>query len=217
MINRILVLVYREDAVLWYDPTSSPPTLGVTRQISCNHTYLGVWGINMQGEQVELPTTTTPPAEGTGSAVQSQQALVRIGLVWVDSTYFADDNFKVCVKVKDMLTNIVSFVDATSYNDNIAKCNLAPYANFCPIVTGLQATPAAITASTSWTPTPGGTGAEWVNSTSATPPSGSGTFTGSNTQVITGLTASTTYYFWIRSICPGGVLSAWTYISYTTT
>jgi hypothetical protein len=222
MILRILVKVYKENATLWYasDNGGSPsaPIIGVTRNISCNHTYLGMWGINMQAEEVPVPTSTIPPEIGSGQSNQSAQSIIPIGNVYVDLNYFGDANFKVCVKVKDMVTNIVSFVDAADYAAQIGKCNLVEYANFCPLVTGLGATPGGTTATINWTAPGGSAGVEYVNNTSSTAPAGTGTFlaTGTNSVALSALSHTTTYYFWIRTICAGGVLSAWTSVTYTT-
>src|SRR6185436_398650 len=209
---RILVKVYKENFTIWY------PT-GETRNISCNHMYLGIWGINMQAEEVPIPSTTIPPEIGTGESNQSAQAIIPIGNVYVDSTYFGDSNFKVCVKVKDMDTGIVSFIDATDYANNIGKCNLVPVTNFCPLVTGITAGSITSSGATlSWTAVPGSDGVEYINNTSGTTPVINGTFipSGTNSQVITGLSTGTTYHFWIRTLCPGGKLSAWTFKTYVT-
>lgn len=212
MENRILVTVYKENAVVWFPS-------GQTRNISCDHSYLGIWGINMQAEEVPIPSSITPPELGADSAIQSGQVIIPVGRVWVNASYFGDSNFKVCVKVKDNLTGIVSFIDATNYNANIALCNFVPTANFCPVVTNLSAgTPATTSATITWTPVAGSDSLQWVNNTSSTPPATGGAYlpATTNSQAVTGLTANTTYHFWIRTTCPGGTLSAWTSLTYTT-
>lgn len=211
--KKIPVLVYKEDSQLWLPS-------GTTRWISCDHIDLGVWGINMSGEIVPVPTTTVPPSESSdNNSYETATVLVQVGRVWVSQSYFSGNTFKVVVKVKDMTTNIVSFVDAMSYNSNIATCNFVPTVSTCNEPTGLVTS--AITSSgatVSWTAAPGTVGIEYVNNTSATPPTGSGTFQDiSDANVsLTGLTADTQYHFWIRTICGPGIQSDWTSVIYTT-
>lgn len=80
------------------------------------------------------------------------------------------------------------------------------------------------TASFTWpvpSPAPAG-GYAYYLSTSATPPAysqvASGTTTaGNNSVTITGLTANTTYYFWVRSVCGAGDFGEWSAVhSFTT-
>lgn len=211
--KKIAVLVYKEDSQLWLPS-------GTTRWISCNHTDLGVWGINMAGEIIPVPTTTVPPSESVdNTSYETATVLVQVGRVWVSQSYFNDSNFKVVVKVKDMTTNIVSFVNAESYNDNIALCNFVPSPSSCSIPTDIASSAITSTGATlTWTPMPGSVGIEYVNNTSATPPTGSGTYQDvSDVNVsLTGLIAATQYHFWIRSICGAGSQSAWTSEIYTT-
>ncbi len=219
---RLLVLVYKEIATLWYSPddegSPSAPVIGRTRQISCNHIYLGMWGINMQSEEVPIPTSTIPPEIGDGESNQSAQAIIAIGNVYVDLNYFGDSNFKVCVKVKDMVTNIVSFVDAADYATQIPKCNLVPQVNFCPQVGNRAANPLGTSANIAWTSPGGEVGIEYINNTSSVAPTTTGTFVpvGTTSVNVTGLSHTTTYHFWIRTICAGGALSTWSAITYTT-
>lgn len=58
-------------------------------------------------------------------------------------------------------------------------------------------------------------GYEYVYSTTNTPPTGSGTATTSTSANLTGLMPSTTYYYWVRSMCSGSV-SSWVTSSFTT-
>jgi hypothetical protein len=62
-----------------------------------------------------------------------------------------------------------------------------------------------------WTaPNPApGLGYEYYYSTTNTPPGGSGTFESGTSVNITGLTANTTYYWWVRSKCSGSEFSTW--------
>lgn len=212
--KQIRVLVYKENTTLWMPS-------GLTRSISCNHQYLAVEGINMAGEIVPIPTSTVPPSQSSDNTdYQTATALVQIGQVWVDTKYFGDANFKVVVKVKDMDTNIVSWVDATSYSDNIALCNFVPEPAFCPAVTGLdEGTPTDTTATISWAGTPGAAGVEYINNTSGTAPVIDGTYLdgGATSVSLTGLTPSTEYHFWVRTVCGLGSRSAWTSLTYSTT
>lgn len=69
-------------------------------------------------------------------------------------------------------------------------------------------------ATISWTPpaTVPASGYQYYISTSATPPTGSTTPTGTaagSVQNLSGLTPGTTYYFWVRSNCGSGDVSGW--------
>lgn len=193
---------------------------GLNQRLSCNHEFLGVWGVNMAGEEVPLPTTTIPPLSATpGNTLQSAEALIQVGNVWVDSTYFGDASFKVVAKVKDYETNNVMYLDAASYNAQLPDCNWVPQPSFCPLVTVLAAGSITSSAATiSWTAVPGSTGVEWVNNTMSGDPAGDGSYLDAATATValTGLTTGTTYYFHIRTICGAGSRSAWTKVSYTT-
>lgn len=204
----IQVLVYKTDNTL-YLPS------GQIRRISCSLEYMGVFGINLQGEQVPIPTRVNTTGEG-GTPYQTASTLITLGNVWVNNKQFGDSNFKVVVKVKDMDSGLVSYVDAVSFNANIGNCNFIPAPSFCPLVTGLAVTHAVTTATISWTAPGGATGVEWINNTSGTTPVINGTYEPTNSVSLTGLTTATAYHFWVRTICSGGVLSAWTSISYTT-
>ena len=76
------------------------------------------------------------------------------------------------------------------------------------------------TASVSWTaPATAPTGYDVYYSTSATAPTSTTTPTVSvttTTASLTGLTAGTTYYLWVRSNCGSGVYSTWTKVTFTT-
>lgn len=75
----------------------------------------------------------------------------------------------------------------------------------------------AATATLSWPAvTSASVGYEYVLNTTAADPTGSGTATTALTYSPSGLTASTVYYFHIRSACAAGSFSAWTTISFTT-
>lgn len=205
----INVLVYKEGTQVW-------AVAGLLRRISCNMQYMGVFGINMQGQEVPIPTRTNTTAE-QGTDYQTANVLIGIGNVWVNKAQFGNANFHVVVKVKDMDSGLVSYVDAISFNSNIALCNYVPAPSFCPLVSNISAgTPGTTTATITWTSVPASSGVEWINNTSGTTPVINGTFEPTNSVTVTGLSAATTYHFWIRTICSAGVLSAWTSITYTT-
>lgn len=67
----------------------------------------------------------------------------------------------------------------------------------------------------SWSAVAGATAYEYALTTSATPPA-SGTAIATTSQSISSLSASTTYYFHLRSSCGGGLFSGWTTQSFTT-
>lgn len=206
-------LIYRQNSVL-YLPA------GQYKRVNCNQQYMGVWGINLAGEEIPVPTTTVPPASGgTTTQFQSATVLIPTGRVWVDTAYFGDANFKVVVKVKDMQTGDVFYIDAANFATNILKCNAVGAVTSCPnasnlVVSGITTTGATVTFTL-----PGGpAGIEWVNSTSGTTPAGHGTLLPApgNSVAVTGLTTGTLYHFFARTLCAGGVEGAWVSVSYTT-
>ena len=86
----------------------------------------------------------------------------------------------------------------------------------CIAPTGLTAIPTTSSATISWTAstTPPANGYEYFFSTSNTAPTAATTpsgavNTGITTANIPGLTANTTYYYWVRSVCSGSDISLW--------
>lgn len=209
----VMPLVYKQNNNLWLPA-------GQNLQISCNCQTLGVFAINLAGEEVPVPTTTIPPLSSTpGNQTQSAYVLVAPGGVWANLQMFADTSFKVCIKVKDLKTNIVSYVDLTSWNTEFVKCNYVPEPIACFVPTSISAgTPGTTTATITYTPEPGSVGIEYVNNTSSSAPVTDGTYVdaGTTSVTVTGLTAATTYHFWVRAICGAGSQSSWTSITYTT-
>lgn len=87
----------------------------------------------------------------------------------------------------------------------------------CNAPTGLATSGITATAATiSWAASAGAQSYEYAVNTSATPPTGSGTFIGTTTYNATALTASTPYYAHVRSYCGAGNYSPWTTIPFTT-
>jgi hypothetical protein len=89
----------------------------------------------------------------------------------------------------------------------------------CDPPTGLYASPLAPTTATINWVTPGGapvTGYQYVNSVTATPPTGAGIPISTLSVPLGGLTPATTYYFYIRTMCADGDSSAWVGFSYVT-
>lgn len=209
----IMPLVYKRDGNVWLPS-------GQNLQISCNCTTLGVWGINLNGEEVPVQGTTIPPLSATpGNSYQSANALVQVGGIWVNPAMFGDSGFKMVVKVKDLDSNIVSYVDVTSWTTEFVKCNFVPEPTGCNIPTSISAgTPATTSATITYVPMPGSVGIEYVNNTSSVAPVVDGTYVdaGTTSVAVTGLTAATTYHFWVRTICGAGSRSAWTSLVYTT-
>jgi hypothetical protein len=66
----------------------------------------------------------------------------------------------------------------------------------------------ASAATVSWTAVAGAQGYQYAVNTSMTPPS-TGTYTTSNSALVTGLSASTTYHTWVRTVCGQGDTSGW--------
>jgi hypothetical protein len=87
----------------------------------------------------------------------------------------------------------------------------------CPEVIGLNVTNLKSTSATiGWTPVPSSAGYEYVLSTTATAPTGSGTPTTATSYNATGLTPSTIYYLHVRNKCSVTSSSIWKTISFTT-
>ena len=88
----------------------------------------------------------------------------------------------------------------------------------CGDPTGLAATSVTSTSAVlNWTEPMGSAGSEYVVSTSAATPTGSGTATTALTYSPTGLTPSTVYYAFVRDSCAPANLSAWVSTTFTTT
>ena len=79
-------------------------------------------------------------------------------------------------------------------------------------VTGITSTSGVL----NWTEPSGSTGSEYVITTVAGTPVGSGTATTATTYSATGLTPSTVYYVYVRDSCGPGSLSAWVTETFTT-
>jgi len=88
-------------------------------------------------------------------------------------------------------------------------CASSPTALAATSVTGTTAT-------INWTAPSGSTGSEYVISTTAGAPVGTGTVTTATSYNAGGLTPSTTYYASVRNNCGPGGLSNWVTISFTT-
>ena len=182
---------------------------GQTVGINCNFLEEGVYGLNAAGQEVPIPH----PETGGPNKVMVPHATE-----FPNATQPYLD-LKTVTKIKDMVTDAVYWVDTADFNVKKVQCNPVPYATSCPPLTNISAgTPGATTATITFTQSPALAGIEYVNNTSAGAPAGDGTFlpVGTTTINLTGLTTATTYYFHARTICTGGVRSAWQVFSYTT-
>lgn len=204
--NRIFyVKAYKAEAGAYYGAS------GRTIAIHCNHTVVGSYGMNTNGQILDLPPSSivTAGAESVGiPAVTQFPDTVQPGLSLTAVTL-----------IKDNVDQTAYYVDTTDYNTNLVQCNPVPYASACPGVTDLDGgTPTSISTTVTWTEDPGIVGIEYVNGTSAVAPTGAGTFlpVGTGSVALTGLDTGTEFHFWIRTICTGGVTSAWTSVTYST-
>lgn len=200
--KRFYVTVYKADSAFYQ--------AGKRLGISCNFINEGNFGLNTVGEIVPLPNSTVPNV-GT--------AQIPYGTVFNSPQHFADANFKAVTRIKDMDSLAVYYVDTADYGTQVLACFAVPYASSCPPASGLSAgTPTTTTATITFTGVPSSEGVEYINNTSSVAPTTDGTFVpvGTNSVSVTGLTAATTYHFWIRTICAGGVQAAWTSLVYTT-
>ena len=88
----------------------------------------------------------------------------------------------------------------------------------CGVPTGLAASSVTSTSAVlNWSEPGGSAGSEYVVSTTAGTPIGSGAQTTALTYGPTGLTPSTVYYAYVRDSCGAGNLSAWVSTTFTTT
>jgi hypothetical protein len=99
-----------------------------------------------------------------------------------------------------------------SFKPQVSLTFAAPPSCLAP--TGLNAVPAATTASLSWGSVAGASGYQWAVTTSATPPAG-GTATAATTATATGLADNTQYYLHVRANC-AGPFSTWSTTSFIT-
>jgi hypothetical protein len=89
--------------------------------------------------------------------------------------------------------------------------------SLCPAPTGINATSVTSTSATiGWTAVSGAQGYQYAATTSSTAPA-TGTYTTNNSGPVTGLTALTGYYAWVRTVCGVGDTSAWASNQFTTT
>ncbi len=125
MIPKLLnfpVLVWKDDTALYFPD-------GVSRLISCNHVNEGTFGVNIRGEVFPLPSATVvqvaSPPTSPPTDFNSGAAFVSAGNVYGTSTPFVAGtaDYKACIRIKDLTNLVTSYVDATSYNANIYKCN----------------------------------------------------------------------------------------------
>lgn len=213
MVKSILVLAYKDTSGFFL-------AAGQQRRISCNHQNEGTFYINTVGEIIPLPQATQIPLSGESTTdYNAKNVLVPQGNVYASSTQFGDSGYKTVVRIKDMESLVTTWVDSASYTTNVVKCNAVPYVIGCPAATGFSSgTPGATTATITWTAVPGATGYEYINNTSSSAPVVDGTFTETTSISLTGLTAATTYHFWLRTICGGGSAGESAYVSavYTT-
>lgn len=102
-------LVYKADNAFYQD--------GQYQLIYCNHTFIGLMGINTQGEIVPLPETRV------ASPAVVPSALVPPGTINPSDIAFGDAGFKAVVQVKDEVMQATYWVDEDSYYANVVSCN----------------------------------------------------------------------------------------------
>lgn len=119
---------------VWKDQNATYFPSGTPRQINCQHQQEGYFGVNIRGEVFPMSNTTfvpgsTPPASPPASDYEQQTALVKEGNTYKHPYPFATSNanFKICIRVKDLTTQITSYCDATDYLAKIVGCNPVPY------------------------------------------------------------------------------------------
>jgi len=148
------------------------------------------------GYEWAVNTSATPPASGTATTLTSVNAT---GLT-ASTAYYAH-----------VRTNC-----GTSYSTWVTiPFTTTGSTTTCSPVTGLTMSGITTSAATlNWTAVSGATGYEWAVNTSATPPA-SGTATALTTASATGLTAGTSYYAHVRTVC-GTAYSTWVSVPFST-
>ena len=206
-------------AVVYKDNNAFYGISGQSKPLSCMHENMGTCYLNLVGEEVLLPRNAVPILNA-GSDFQHGIVHVPEAGVYQDPTLFADTHYISVVKIKNISTGVVSYCDPTTFNANVINCNPVVNPSICNVVTSLSAgTPAATTATITFTAPSGPVaGYEYINKTSNVVPVIEGTFAVSSPISLTGLTAATTYYFFIKTICGGGSngRSQWTSFTFTT-
>jgi hypothetical protein len=203
----------------WKDSLSLNFPSGRRVDLRCAHVKEGEWGINIKGEIIPTATATVPVSE-PGTQFQKDTLGISAGKAYTDINHFTDANFKACVRVKELETNNVYYVDKTSYDAAIAGCNTCCTTTCVAPAPEVTAGPASTTATVAWTGISNVVGYEWVATAhvGACPdPTGDGTFTQERSVNLTGLTPITAYCFAVRSICGAGIFSDWAFVQFTTT
>lgn len=206
--------------VVWKDSLSLNWPSGKYVELNCAHVSEGEWGVNMNGEIIPVATSTVPVSQ-PGTQFEKDTLGVPAGQAYTDTKHFTDAGFKVCVKVKDLVTNNVLFVDKTSYDAAIGTCNGCCAPGECLATTpSVGLGPTATTAKIVWDAVDRAVGYEWVvvaESGDCVAPETEGTFTPDTSANLTGLTAETDYCFAVRTICGAGRYSEWSFVQFTTT
>ena len=213
MQRQFYVKIYASESASFKDGQKLP--------IYCKHTFLGIYGLNTVGEITPLPGATfqdlpsSPPA-----SVIVPAGGIPANTIFPDPAQFVDANFKAVVKIKDEVTLKIYYADAYDYQANVVKCNPLSASATCNSPYGLEVIAAGlVTAKISFTVPSGGYGYEYINNTDLIPPTTDGTSgvgVGTQTVDLSGLTSSTTYRLWVRTICADGSKSGWTSQIYTT-
>jgi hypothetical protein len=209
MNRQFWVKAYKGEAGTWYGAA------GQTIAIDCNHSIVGYFTMNTEGQIAPAAGATLDG--GTDVAVPG--TLIPQGTEF-PNTPQPNLTLTDVVKIKDNAAQTAYYVDARDYATAKVQCNPVPYASACPAVTDLDGgTPTDTTTTVTWNEDPAITGVEYVNNTSAVAPTGAGTFlpVGTGAVTLTGLDTGTAFHFWIRTVCTGGVTSAWTSVTYSTT
>lgn len=171
------------------------PTNLAANPISFNGATLNWTAVTgAQGYRYNTTTSSTPPTTGTYTTNTTGPVT---GLMSGTAYY--------------------GWVKTICTSDSSAWVNVQFTTTACPAPTGINAT--AITATSAmigWTAVTGAQGYQYNATTSSTPPAG-GTYTTNNSGPMTGLTALTGYYAWVRTVCGTADTSAWASNQFTTT
>lgn len=120
------ILCYKDNNSIYFPD-------GVPRMINANHQKEGIYGVTLSGHTYPLPTSTSIPPDTSSPPTQTdfeQATAFQTGNNTYSTPYplpVTDPNFKICVRVKDMTTQITYYLDQADYDAQVAKFNPIPY------------------------------------------------------------------------------------------
>lgn len=181
----------------------------IKNQASRDNSIALQYRVGTTGNFIDVGTTSTYSSTGTADgntstiftetlpAGASNQSVVQVRWIYWESVSTSGSRDKISV----------DDISISSITSTTSACN-TPTALAVP---GVGTSSAGL----SWSAVSGASSYEYTVTTSATPPV-SGASTTGTTATVTGLSASTPYYFYVRAICTGTSTSGWASNTFTT-